>query len=177
MKPEDRELLRRFAATSIYGEAFAADVCRPSPLGTVTCSIERREGPMQHLMGQNLQLSVTGETGTVRYIDRQYRSEKKWECACDAAVVRRELGRLERYGLWELNDFEPEDTFLLHASHMFVRGCDPAREFSVDAVLIAASCAQSPFMRSFSRAAFRLLRRDRSHFENPPRPWRRLFDW
>ena len=177
MNSEGREFFRRFAATSIYGESFAAEVCSPSPLGTVTCSIERREGPMQHLMGQNIQMSFTGEVGTVRYIDRQYRSERKWECTCDAAVVRRELYQLERYGLWELNDFMPSMKNIMGGLQLFVRGCDPVREFTVDAGLFAASLALSPFMRSFNRAAFRLLQRDRSYFENPPRPWRRLFEW
>ncbi len=177
MKLEDREFFRRFAATSIYGEAFAAEVCSPSPLGTVTCSIERREGPMQHLMGQNIQISITGNIGNVRYFNRQYRSEKKWECTCEAAVIRRELDRLERYGLWELNDFIPSIKDFMGGSQLFIRGCDPVRELIVDAGLFEAGSALSPFMRSFNRAAHRLLRRDRSYFENPPRPWRRLFEW
>lgn len=178
MNAKQRESLRRLAGTSICGEAFAADVCRPSPVGTLTCSIELRELPVANLFGVNLLLSVSADVGNVRYFARHNGLEKNWACVCARKVILREIEHLEKYGLWELNDFLPSpllgNTFM-DGSYMIVRGCDPARDFNVDATLFTAGVAASPFLRAFDRAAERLLNLDRSHFAAPPRPWWRLF--
>jgi len=176
MNSDQREFLRRLAGTSVCGEAFAADVCRPSPVGTLTCSIESRELPLANLRGVNLLLSVSEGAGTVRYCGRHNFFEKDWACVCPPQVVLREIRRLEKFGLWELNDCAPVvPNTMMGGSYMIVRGCDPAREIAVDAALFAADCALSPFLRAFDRAAFRLLNLDREYFSAPPRSWRRLF--
>ncbi len=185
MNTRQREFLRNLARTSICGEAVAADLLTPPALGTVKCSIELRELPTSNFTGKNIQLSVAGEIGTVRCCtrhsgDHYQMVRREWECTCDAKIVWREINRLERYGLWEVNDFSPApspENMFVDGCYIVVHGCDPSREFTVDAAMFTASASMSPFMRAFNRAAHRLLRRDRSYFERPPRPWQRLFDW
>ncbi len=180
-----REFLRNLARTSICGEDIAADLLVPPPLGTVKCSIELRELPTGNFTGKNIRLAVAGGVGTVRHCVRycgghHQMIRRDWECTCGAEVVWREIKLLERYGLWEVNDFSPApspENMSMGGSFIVIHGCDPSREFTVDAAMDTASTAMSPFLRAFNRAAHRLLRRDRSYFENPPRPWRRLFDW
>ncbi len=180
-----REFLRNLARTSICGEDIAADLLVPPPLGTVKCSIELRELPTGNFTGKNIRLAVAGGVGTVRHCVRycgghHQMIRRDWECTCGAEVVWREIKLLERYGLWEVNDFSPApspENMTMGGSFIVVHGCDPSREFTVDAAMDTASAAMSPFLRAFDRAAHRLLRRDRSYFENPPRPWQRLFDW
>ncbi len=185
MNTREREFLRNIARTSICGEAVAADLLTPPALGTVKCSIELRELPTHNFTGRNIQLSVAGEVGTVRHCVRYCGGHhqlvrREWECTCDAEIVRREINRLEKYGLWELNDFSPApspENMYMGGSFIVVHGCDPCREFTVDAAMCNPGIAMSALLRAFESAALRLLRRDRSYFENPPRPWRRLFDW
>ena len=143
----------------------------------VACVVERREEPMLALLGKAVALSASGGAGRVqsyyRYGVEGGSRVREWSTNADQSLVLREIERLARHGLWELNDFIPADRgTYLGGTNWVVRAIDTSRNYEIDAFLCAPWLSINPHMRRLFRLFVRLMRLDQAYFARPLPWWR-----
>ena len=176
MDEESRCRLRRVRESSIVGPT-PIDWGGPAASG-VMVQAESKDFPVRALHGQLISLHVSEMGCRVRHFERYsgIAEPREWSISATPSVVRREVRRLERLGLWELSDSEARlgDDVMADGDYWVVRAMDFDRKIYSDACLSYPDSSAFPHIRRIHRCLNRLVNLKRQHFLRQSR-WGRLF--